>query len=281
MGDPRCTIVVASRDRHAELRASIARHRALPERPRVIVVDDASARPIDAPDSDVIRLPTSLGGAARTVGARASTSPYLAFTDDDAWWEPGALCRAADLLDAHPTLAVVQAHVLVGPVEKDDPTCAQMRNSPLEPHHDQPGHPILSFIACAVVVRHVAFLACGGFHPSFGTGGEEELLSWDLVAAGWQLSYVPDVIAYHHPPPAVDGRPARRTTIIRNALWTQWLRRPLPAAARATAATLRAALHDRTTARACASAFAGSGWVLRERHVNPPHVEAMCRRLAR
>jgi len=277
----RCTVVVATRDRHDQLAATIPRHLGLPERPRVLVVDDASAQPVVAPGADVLSLSRGAGGAARNAGARASTTPYLAFTDDDAWWSPGALRAAVDLLDAHPRLAVVQPHVLVGASRRDDPTCAAMRASPLPGAPGQPGRPILSFIACAVVIRREALLSCGGFSEQLGTGGEEELLSWDLAAAGWQLSYFPEVIAHHDPPPAPDGRPARQTATIRNALWTLWLRRPLRAAARGTLAALARAVHDRTTALALRDAVLGGRWILRQRKVNPPHVEAMCRALAR
>src|SRR4051794_40384786 len=162
--EERVTIVVASRNRQEALVASLARHRELPERPRVIVVDDASddgtARVVGdvlEPD-DVIRLPRSLGGAARNAGVRAADSPYVALTDDDAWWSPGALRRACDLLDGDPRLAVVQPHVLVGARERDDPTCIEMASSDLPRAPGQVGEPILSFIACAVVVRRSAFL---------------------------------------------------------------------------------------------------------------------------
>jgi N-acetylglucosaminyl-diphospho-decaprenol L-rhamnosyltransferase len=275
--DPHVTLVVATHNRREQLLASVARHRALPERPRVIVVDDASTDgTADAlAGVEVIRRRTNIGGAARNAGVRAATTPYVALTDDDAWWKPGALRAAAEVLDRHPRLAVLQAHVLVGPDNRDDPTCEEMRDSPLPPAPGQPGRPILSFVACAAVIRRDAFLACGGFSPRLGVGGEEELLSWDLAAAGWQLSYVPEVIAHHHPPPAKNGRPARNEATIRNALWTAWLRRPLGAAARVTAGAVVRAPSDPVTARALRAAVTGGGWTLRERRVNPPHVERL------
>src|SRR3954447_14430621 len=153
-----CTIVIATRDRHEQLRVTTARHRALPERPRVIVVDDGSTPPVALDDVEVIRLDAGLGAPAPNARARAAETAYVAFTDDDAWWAPGALRRAVDLLDAHPRLALVQAHVLVGRDERDDPTCAAMADSPILAADGQPGHPILSFVACAVVVRRDAFL---------------------------------------------------------------------------------------------------------------------------
>jgi GT2 family glycosyltransferase len=277
----RCTIVVATRDRHEQLAATLRHHRSLPERPAVVVVDDASDEPAVAPGAELIRLPESAGAAARNAGALAARTPYLALTDDDAWWAPGALRWASALLDAHPRLALVQAHVLVGAKAYDDPTCVRMGRGGVPAHGAQPGTPIVSFVACAVVIRRSAFLSCGGFSPRLGTGGEEQLLSWDLMAAGWQLSYVPAIVAHHAPPPAPDGRLPRRETTIRNALWTAWLRRPLPVAARQTARALARACTDRVTARAVGRAVAGGRWVWGERRVNPPHVEAMCRAVER
>jgi GT2 family glycosyltransferase len=173
--DPRTAVVVASRNRRAQLLETIPRHLALPERPRVVLVDnastDGSADAIAAahPEVEVLRLERNRGAGARNAGARAVAAAYVAFTDDDAWWEPGALRRAADLMDAHPRLAVVQAHILVGAEERDDPICAEMAASPLPAAGGQPGHPILSFVACTVVVRRSAFLAWAAFPSASGS----------------------------------------------------------------------------------------------------------------
>jgi GT2 family glycosyltransferase len=281
-GDPdgRVGVVIASRNRRELLLGTLPRHLALCERPRVIVVDDASSDgTADAvraalPEVAVIGLPRSVGGAARNAGLRALDAPYAALSDDDSWWAAGALARAADLLDRHPRLAVINAHVLVGPAERADPMCEEMAHSPLPAVDRQPGHPLLSFLAGASVIRRAAVLATGGFSERLRIGGEEELLGWDLVGAGWQISYVPDVVAHHCPPPN-DGRPERREFGIRNTLWTTWLRRPARAAVLRTIQQLRRSPADRYTVRAVARAVAGLPWVLRERRVSPPHVEYM------
>lgn len=282
MARSRVTVVVATHDRRPQLQDSVPRHLALPERPAVIVVDNASTDggPRGLP-VEVIRLDRNLGAAGRNVGAEAARTPYVALTDDDAWWSPGALARAADLLDEHPRLAVVQAKVLVGPGERLDPTCAAMARSPLPAHDGQPGHPLLSFVACAAVVRRSAFLEAGGFSERFAVGGEEELLGWDLVAAGHWLSYVPEIVAHHHPPAVPGGRPERRAVTVRNTLWTSWLRRPVAVAARHSVGALAKAVRDPATARGVGRALAGLPWVLRDRRVSPPRVEAMLRALER
>jgi N-acetylglucosaminyl-diphospho-decaprenol L-rhamnosyltransferase len=281
-GDPRVAVVVASRDRRELLLQTLPKHLALPERPRTVVVDnastDGSADAVETLGVEVIRLPRNLGGAARNVGMEAMDAPYVAFCDDDSWWSPGALGRAADLLDRHPRLAAINGHILVGADRRVDPVCEAMARPVLPAVDGQPGHPLLSFLACAVVVRRAAVLEVGGFSERFGVGGEEELLCWDLAGAGWLMSYVPSVVAHHDPPPN-DGRPQRRERSLRNALWVAWLRRPPLAAAARTLHLLRRSPRDRYSARAAARALGGLPWVLRERRVSPPHVDAMRRRL--
>ena len=283
MADPRVAVVVATRNRRELVLQTMPRHVALPEQPRTVVVDDASTDgTADAvgriPGVEAIRLEHSIGGAARNVGMRAVEAPYVGLCDDDSWWRAGALRTAADLLDRHPRLVAINAHILVGPEERVDPTCLEMARDVLPAADGQPGHPLLMFIACAVVVRRAAVLALGGFSERLGIGGEEQLLGWDLAGAGWLMSYVPEVVAHHHPPPN-DGRPERRERRLRNALWSTWLRRPPWTAATRTLHMLQQAPHDRYTARAVARAVSGLPWVLRERRVSPAHVEAMRRLL--
>ena len=273
-------VVIASRNRAAQLAETLPRHLALPERPRVVLVDDASTD-VTAdmvrrrfPDVEVLQMRRSVGGAARNAGLRALEEPYAALCDDDSWFEPGSLARAAELLDRHPRLAVVNATILVGPEARVDGICEEMRRTPLPAADGQPGYPLLSFVACAVVVRRAAILEVGGFSPRLGVGGEEELLGWDLAAAGWQMSYVPEVVAHHDPPPS-SGRPERRERGVRNTLWTTWLRRPAGPAVARTLKLLRRLPPDAVSARGVARALAGAPWVLRERRVSPPHVEAM------
>lgn len=277
----RTTIVIATRNRHEVLLDNLARHGEGDERPPVILVDNGSSDGTPAavraafPDVRVIELGENRGAAARNVGTRAARTPYVAFCDDDSWFAPGALARAERLMDEHPRLAVLNAHVLVGPEQRVDDIAEEMAKSPLPRAADQPGHPLLSFVACAVVVRRDALLAVGGFSERLGVGGEEEIVSWDLVGAGWLLSYVPEVVAHHCPPKSSGARPMRREIGTRNTLWTTWLRRPLRPAARRTLRDLRRFPLDRVTVRGIARAVAGLPWVLRERRVSPPHVERM------
>jgi GT2 family glycosyltransferase len=152
-----------------------------------------------------------------------------------------------------------------------------MAASPLGAPADLPGRPVLGFLCSASMVRRAAFLAAGGFEPRFFLGGEEELLAMTLAAAGWTLLYTPDVVVHHHPSPRRDS-PGRRRLLLRNALWSAWLRRPWPSAMRRSVAVLR----ERgrwADAPALLGALRGLPWVLRHRRVIPASVEAALRRL--
>jgi GT2 family glycosyltransferase len=278
-------VVIATRNRGTELLGTLARLRALDEQPSIMVVDNGSTDGtaelvrIRCPAVQVVGLRRNRGGAARTVGARLVDSPYVAFSDDDSWWAPGALGRAAELLDRHPRLAVLAARVLVGPDRRRDPVCDEMAHGPLGRAADLPGPSVLGFIACGAVVRRSAFLEVGGFHTRLGVGGEEELLAVDLAARGWGLAYVEEVVAYHHPSPSRDPS-ARRRVQVRNALWSAWLRRPLGGAARQTVHLAARAMRQPGAWSGILLALLGLPWVLRERHPVHPELEAALRTLA-
>lgn len=257
--------------------ASLTRVLDLKEATQVVVVDNGSTDASPAavrnafPAVQVVALGSNKGGAARTIGARLITTPYVAFSDDDSWWAPGALTGASELLDGHPELALIAARVLVGREERIDPTCEAMARSPL-PRQSLPGPQVLGFIACGSVVRRSAFLEVGGFDERMGIGGEEELLALDLAGAGWKLAYVPDVVAFHAPSPNRDPD-ARRRTVLRNTLWCSWMRRSRRVAGGETAALTRAALHDRAARGALVDALKGLPWAMANRRAVPPAVE--------
>jgi GT2 family glycosyltransferase len=242
---PETTIVVATRDRATRLGATLQRLCDLPERPDVVVVDNGSrdgtpevARGVD-PRIRVVALGRNLGAVARNVGVAAARTPYVAFADDDSWWAPGALDRAAGHFRHHPRLALIAARALVGPAERLDPMARWMAAAPLGTDPDLPGPNVLGFLACATVVRREAFLAVGGFDPVVFVMGEESRVAYDLAAGGWGLAYCDDVVAHHHPSPGAADPTARRALALRNRVLTYWLRRPLTAALAETAALLR------------------------------------------
>ncbi|MGE5374477.1 MAG: glycosyltransferase family 2 protein [Bacteroidota bacterium] len=282
MPDNRITVVMITRNRGDQIRTALGHLQQLPEHPRLIVVDNGSsdgtvavARSMGAP-VEVLALHENLGSGGRNVGVSKATTPYVAFSDDDSWWQPGALSRAADLFDADPTLGLLAARILVGPDQKLDPLSHAMATSPLAGPDSRSsgrvGVPIVGFAACGTVIRRSAFLETGGFERRFGVGGEEQVLALDLLRKGWQMVYVDEIVAYHHPSPVRD--PAKRMRHeVRNALWSAWLRRPARSAWAATRQILRSALGDPSRLAGVRDAFAGLPWILPSRRPVPVEID--------
>jgi N-acetylglucosaminyl-diphospho-decaprenol L-rhamnosyltransferase len=240
------TVVIITRDRVERLLDTLGRLQPLGV--PVIVVDDGSRHPVEPrvaerfPAVRVVRLACARGAAARTAAVGLARTRLVAFSDDDSWWAPGSLERAAEALRHHPQVGLVAARVLVGPERRLDPVCAAMRRSPLPSPSSLPGPRVLGFVACGAVCRRDAYLQSGGFHPRYGVGGEEALIALDLARHGYACVYLDDVVAHHHPARRASdrrGQRRRQRTAARNDLWTAWLRLPAPDALRRTVRLVR------------------------------------------
>jgi GT2 family glycosyltransferase len=276
--ESRVAVVAITWNRREEVLRSLAELARLPEQPRIVLVDngsqDGTAQAVAGrfPSVEIVCAGRNLGAAARTLGVRRVEEPYVAFCDDDTWWEPGSLRRAAGLFDRCPRLGVANARVLVEPGSVEDPICRELEHSPLPRDARMPGPALLGFMAGSSVVRRSAFLEAGGFEPRLFLGGEEELLAADLAARGWWMCYVPELVVHHQPSDRRD-RHSRRWHVVRNALWSAWLRRPLTSAVRKTLWLVRSQPRSAASVRGFASAVAGLPWVLRHRRVVPDAVE--------
>ncbi len=233
----------------------------------IVAVDNAStdrtAQVVRGFGVDVVELKANIGAAARNVGAAKAKTPYVAFCDDDGWYERPGLEIACDLLDKHEKLALVNARILVGDQCRLDPISVEMSQSPVVDHAGIPGAVLLSFMAGAVIVRKSAYDAVGGYDQRFFIGGEEETLGFPLAKAGWAMRYVEDVVAHHHPSLANAGK--LRAYGMRNTLWTAWLHRRWRTALRYTAFTLADTPKNRDYVSGLLMALAGLPWVLTER----------------
>ncbi len=280
---PRLSVVILTHNRAYELLRTLKHMQALPERPAIVVVDNGSIDDTTRlvrerfPDVTLVPLKINLGAAARNIGVQKVQTPYVAFCDDDTWWEPGVLPQAADLLDAYPKVAVLSARILVGPEQRPDPACMAMAHSPLD--SDQfPGKVILGFMAGASVFRRDAFMEAGGFDPNLFIGGEEALLAFDLAARGWIMLYAPQLLVHHYPSANRDMA-VRRKLSARNAIWVAWLRLPWGSALMETLRILRSARRLNIFFSTALNALRGLPWALRNRHVIPGEVAAMYKRI--
>lgn len=279
----RITVVIATANRGDELCETIQRLLRLPESPPVVVVDNHSADGSPAevrrkfPAVRVIALPSNEGAAARTIGARAAATPYVAFSDDDSWWDPGALTLAADRLDADGQLGLVAAKVLVGPAAAVDPVSELMaagthddlfRPNPVGPRG------VAGFLACGAAVRRSAFLAVGGFDPVIGLGGEEELVALDLAAGGWKLIYEPEAVVHHYPSPRRDIADRQRR-LVRNDLLTAGLRYSTRTVCHRALRALKTASGRAGAWAGVADAIASAPWALTHRRAVTAELEAV------
>jgi GT2 family glycosyltransferase len=280
--EPSIVIITMNRADELERTLDLLARRA-PGPPVTVVVDNGS---IDRtpevlrrhPWVHDIELDENLGGAGRNVGVEAIDSEFVAFLDDDTWPEPDALARAVEFLRRHPDVAVVAAHVLVGDDDRVDPVSVEMASGVLG-RLDR-GFRIAGFLAGASVARADALRAVGGFHPAFGVGGEEELVTWDLLDRGWSLVYLPEVVFHHHPSLQRDPA-ARRTRESRNRVWAAWMRRSPRDAMRRTAIELRAAGRTGTALALTRAVARGLPMVVGERRRMTHATEELLRTLER
>ena len=242
----------------------------------IIAVDNASsdgtAQVVRGFGVEVVQLDVNIGAAARNVGAAKAKTPYVAFCDDDGWYERPGLEVACDLLDKHDRLALVNARILVGNECRLDPISLEMRQSPVADRAGIPGAVLLSFMAGAVIVRKKAYEAVGGYDQRVFIGGEEETLGFPLAKAGWAMRYVEDVVMHHHPSLANAGN--LRAFGMRNTLWTAWLHRRWRSALRYTIFTLADTPKNRDYVSGLLMAFAGLPWVVAERRPMSKQLDA-------
>jgi GT2 family glycosyltransferase len=270
------SIVVLTFNRRDEVLRTLAKLVALPERPPIVVVDNGSCDgTVDAikaktPQVEIVALRKNQGASARNFGVAALHTPYVAFCDDDTWWEPGSIARGVRMLEQHPSVAVVCARIVVGEDMREDPTCALMADSPLQAC-GATARALLGFMAGASVVRVAAYRQVGGYCANLFLGGEEELMALDLAARGWQMVYDSSLLVRHLPSSARDAG-SRRALLVRNAIWVACLRLPWSAVLRRMLALL--ALRD-APLRTLWQTLVGLPWAMRHRRVIPQHVERM------
>ncbi|SAK56754.1 glycosyltransferase family 2 protein [Caballeronia ptereochthonis] len=280
----RLTLIVLTYNRADQVLETLARLAALPDRARIIAVDnastDATAERIAAsfPFVELIVAPGNLGASGRNLGVARVATEYVAFCDDDTWWSAGSLSRAVEILDAAPRVAVLNARVVVGEHGAVDETCERMRESPLATH-GLPGPSLVGYMAGACVFRTNVFRQVGGYEPRFHIGGEETLVSLDVLSAGYEIVYMDELVLHHHPSPLRDSA-RRRRLLARNAAWVAWMRLPLIEALHATREALTVMRAEHSLKRDLPALAGGIAWAMVRRRVIPPHVQDM-RRIVR
>jgi GT2 family glycosyltransferase len=281
----RISVVVLTHNRAASVRETLCRLRALPECPRIVVADNASTDdtvPMIGhafPGVRVIQCGGNCGAAGRNQAVACVDTAYVAFCDDDTWWEPGSLAQAVRILDTSPRVAVLNARIVVGASGETDPVCEVMRHSPLD-SAGLPGPALVGYMAGASVFRTAVFREAGGYEPRLFIGGEETLLALDVLARGHAIVYCDSLTVAHHPSTVRDSA-LRRRLLARNAAWSAWLRLPAGLAIRRTLDALLAFRREGTLLDDGKAMLHAIGWAIRERKRVSRRVLSMLREVER
>jgi hypothetical protein len=94
-----------------------------------------------------------------------------------------------------------------------------------------------------------------------------------MATLGWELCYLPDLVALHQPSQVRATSAAQAARVMRNDVLTTWLRRPAGHCLRAAATLVITGTRDAEHARAAGEAVMRLPAVLRRRRRLPDHVE--------
>ena len=272
----RGTVVVLTHNHKARLLQTLRALQALPEGWPIIVVDngssDGTSKAVgrDFPSVMLIRSRRNLGAAARNIAVAYVHTPYVAFTDDDVIWQPGALQKALSIMDANPHVAAVSGCVrqaVPGRFHVGGDDARRQDDSFMDdPRYPNP----LSLRSEACVLRTRAFYDAGGYWPPMFDNGEI-LLSLDMADRGWHMLYSDDVVSWKTSTNAQESNTTMRRRL-RNTIWTAWMRLPFHLAWAETVMQLRKAARVNQLKPVLVSVLAGLGNALQHRRVVSPDV---------
>jgi GT2 family glycosyltransferase len=220
---PPVSVVVATRDRPADLRRCLASIvRCDPAPAEVIVVDNAAAGGGETaavvagfPALRYLHEPRPGLSHARNTGVRAARSPIVAFTDDDVEVAPDWLGRLT-MAFADPAVACVTGSVL--PARLDSAAAClfefeagglgkKFTRRRIDPGFLRAGWrraPAVWNIGAGanMAIRRAAFAEVGLFDPRLGAGAsgcsEDSELWFRLLRAGHVCFYDPAAVVFHH-----------------------------------------------------------------------------------
>lgn len=196
----------------------------------VCVFDDASAVPLRTEALEVEGLSIQLLHSSTQLGPiearnrlmQAATGDVFVVLDDDAYLDDDdALSRVVDAFDELPQAGLLAFKLIEtrGDTEHlllPHPRRALYHNPRLA---NQMGR-VSNYLAGAHALRRTVFARCGPFRPALCYGHEELDLSYRAIEAGFEIWYLPHVVAYHVPEgaPSPASRAWKTYYLVRNRL---------------------------------------------------------------
>ncbi|HEX9549346.1 MAG TPA: glycosyltransferase family A protein [Acidimicrobiales bacterium] len=205
---PEVAVIVPTRNRPYGLQRLVRALEAQsisPDLWELVIVDDCSEEPtamaikklIDASPlrTRSLRTGVSAGPApVRNLGWRSTTSPLLAFIDDDCVPDPDWLAAGLLAINGSPRIGVVQGRTVRPARSEAYPlTCYTVVREVLKPSP--------WFESCNIFFRRAAIEEAGGFDETIGRFGgwfaEDTLLGWSVIEAGWERAWADDAVVEH------------------------------------------------------------------------------------
>jgi GT2 family glycosyltransferase len=222
----RFAIMIATRDRCADLRRTCAALASLRPAPDEVLVcaDGCTDETVpmlrrEFPGFVVIENPGRRGSvASRDRMLRLASADVVVSLDDDSHpLGPDFLARLARVFEAHPEAAVI--------------SFAEVRDAcePAAPSGDAPpGRYVAAYANCGAAMRRDVYLELAGFPGFFGHMYEEPDYALQCYAAGRAVWFEP-ALAVRHRMSASNRDPGRRQRLhARNELWSVLIRCPWP-----------------------------------------------------
>lgn len=190
------SVIIPTADRQQLLRRavdSVLKQSVLPS--KIIVVDNGIKEVnirFDDPTVAIIRITPQIGpGRARNIGVRSSDTKYIAFLDDDDWWDSGYLENTIRKFEE------TNADVVVGRLKRCgiDGSLRDYKLFPDKPHlqrrvfFSNPG-----FGGQNIAMKREVFIEVGGFDERMPASVDRDLAA-RLIVAGKSIACEPKAIA--------------------------------------------------------------------------------------
>ena len=189
------SVIIPTCDRPEYVREAIASALAQTVRPHEILVIDNGTRELRLdgfpPEVKLHRIAPRIGPArARNFGAAVATGAYLAFLDDDDWWEPSFLANARAVLDGENVRCVYG---------RKDVYIAGQSSFYMIPSKDDLTVPVLlrrnpGIGGINLLIERILFLKVGGFDERLLLS-EDRALALEVVLSGEPIGVAPAAVA--------------------------------------------------------------------------------------